>query len=401
MTEAGGEGGDEADGGTSVSAASAAGGRSTWVSAVSQVGGVSTSTPATGSTVAPTVTPSSTPASYPIPTVSADGSRAPVEATVPRDLLGRLGAAESDPDSGSQTASPADRPDPSAPNIGGASTAATTRTATAPTVRPTTVATRPTLVTTPAMPATTGPTTVATQPTTAAPSSIAVADRRILIFSRTTGYRHRSIVEGVAAVSDLARVSGFTVTASEDPALFRDDELARYDAVVFLSTSGDILNGSQQAAFERYIEGGGGWVGIHAASDTEYGWPWYGRLVGAWFADHPLVPNSQFVDCHCFTAAVHRRAAHPSTDHLPAVWSHRDEWYNFRSPIPSTATVLATVDESTYPGGTMGPHHPVTWTQTIGRGRSWYTSMGHTAASFADPTFRRHLQGGLTWAAGP
>lgn len=247
---------------------------------------------------------------------------------------------------------------------------------------------------------TTTTTTTSTTAATATTSTTKIEPRRVLIFTRTTGYRHPSISSGVAAVTDMARASGFTVSASEDPNLFTDRELARYDAVVFLSTSGDILDGTQQSALRRYVEGGGGWIGIHAASDTEYGWPWYGRLVGAWFANHPLVPNNEFVDCHCFTADVHRKAAHPSTDHLPAVWSRRDEWYNFRSPIPSSATVLLSVDESTYPGGTMGSPHPVSWSQSIGLGRSWYTAMGHTAASFGDPAFRRHLQGGLVWAAG-
>jgi type 1 glutamine amidotransferase len=236
-------------------------------------------------------------------------------------------------------------------------------------------------------PSSTGPATTGGPPT-------------VLVFSRTAGYRHPSIVDGVAALSSVARGLGYQVVASEDPSRFTDGELSRYAAVVFLSTSGDVLDDRQQAAFERYIEGGGGYVGVHAASDTEYGWPWYGRLVGAWFADHPLVPNAEFVDCHCYRAEVVRRATHPSTDHLPPVWTRRDEWYNFRSPPPASATILLTVDEATYPGGTMGTIHPVTWAQTIGRGRSWYTAMGHTSASFAEPDFRRHLAGGLSWVAG-
>lgn len=267
--------------------------------------------------------------------------------------------------------------------------------------------------------ATTGSTATATQPTatrptvhrsttarpttTARPASTVTTSQAptgVLVFTRTAGFRHPSITDGVSTMTELARSAGYRVTASEDPSLFNDRDLAGFAAVIFLSTSGDVLNVAQQAAFERYIEGGGGFVGVHAATDTEYGWPWYGRLVGTWFADHPLLPNDEFVDCHCSTASVVRQASHPSTGHLPAVWSHRDEWYNFRSPLPATARILLTVDESSYTGGTMGSVHPVSWTQSIGQGRSWYTALGHTPASYRDPQFRGHLLGGLEWAAG-
>jgi type 1 glutamine amidotransferase len=284
--------------------------------------------------------------------------------------------------------------------VGADSTPASIRPTSSTRATSTTTSRASTTTTSPATSITTSRASTTTTSRASTTTTPVVEPRRVLIFSRTTGYRHPSIVDGVAAMRELALSAGFAVTASEDPARFTDAELARYDAVAFLSTSGDVLDGSQEAAFERYIEGGGGWVGVHAASDTEYGWPWYGRLVGTWFANHPLVPNDRFDDCHCFTADVHRSASHLSTDHLPPVWSRRDEWYNFRSPIPATATVLLAVDESTYPGGTMGSPHPVTWSQSIGRGRSWYTAMGHTADSFRDPAFRSHLRGGLVWAAG-
>lgn len=181
---------------------------------------------------------------------------------------------------------------------------------------------------------------------------------------------------------------------SEDATIFDDDRLSGFAAVVFLSTSGDILNQSQQEAFERYIEDGGGFVGIHAASDTEYQWPWYGRLVGAYFANHPLVRD--FIDCHCFTADVHRVGIHPSTERLPTVWSHRDEWYNFRQ-APVGVDVLLTVDESTYAGGEMGADHPVSWAHEALGGRAFYTALGHTPESYGDDRFRRHLLGALRW----
>ena len=105
---------------------------------------------------------------------------------------------------------------------------------------------------------------------------------RVLVFSRTTGFRHDSIDEGIAAIKALGLEHGFQVDASEDPTLFRDAVLSHYDTVVFLSTTGDPLNNTQKAAFERFIQGGGGFTGIHAAADTEYELTWYGHLVGGY-----------------------------------------------------------------------------------------------------------------------
>ena len=183
-------------------------------------------------------------------------------------------------------------------------------------------------------------------------------------------------------------------SSSEDAGVFTDEGLAPFAAVIFLSTSGDILNGVQQQAFERYVGGGGGFLGIHAASDTEYDWAWYGELVGAYFANHPLVED--FVDCHCFTATVERHEPHPIVDGLPGAWEHRDEWYNF-SQAPVQVEVLLTVDESTYEGGEMGDLHPVSWAHDKLGGRAFYTAMGHTSQSFDDARFRRHLGGALRW----
>ncbi|MGH7678303.1 MAG: ThuA domain-containing protein [Gemmatimonadaceae bacterium] len=112
---------------------------------------------------------------------------------------------------------------------------------------------------------------------------------RVLVFSKTAGYRHASIEPGIAAITRLGGENGFGVDATEDAGAFTDKNLARYQAVVFLSTTGDVLDASQQKSLERYIRAGGGWVGIHAATDTEYEWPWYGRL--AYFSSHPNDPN--------------------------------------------------------------------------------------------------------------
>lgn len=145
--------------------------------------------------------------------------------------------------------------------------------------------------------------------------------------------------------------------------------------MIWLSTTGDVLNAAQQAAFERYIQGGGGYVGVHAASDTEYDWPWYGGLIGAYFASHPADQTA--------TIKVADQV-HPSTVTLSQRWSKLDEWYNYRANPRGNVHVLATLDESTYTGGSMGSDHPISWCQNYSGGRSWYTGLGHTDSSYTD-----------------
>ncbi|MEH1167932.1 ThuA domain-containing protein [Micromonospora sp. CPCC 205539] len=215
----------------------------------------------------------------------------------------------------------------------------------------------------------------------------------VLVFSKTAGFRHDSIPAGLAAIQQLGTANGFTVDSSEDGAVFTDANLANYRAVIWLSTTGDVLDPDQQAAFERYVRAGGGYVGIHAASDTEYSWAWYGDLVGAYFASHPA--NQQA------TVKVEDHA-HPSTAELPDRWSRFDEWYNFQTNPRPDVHVLASLDETSYaPGaGAMGADHPTSWCQDFDGGRSWYTGGGHTPESYADPAFLGHLLGGIRTAAG-
>jgi cytochrome c len=213
----------------------------------------------------------------------------------------------------------------------------------------------------------------------------------VLVFSKTTGFRHDSIPQGIAAIEALGAENGFAVETTEDAARFSDAVLARYKVVVFLNTTGDVLDTGEKAAFEQYIRSGGGFVGIHSASDTEYGWPWYGRLVGTWFASHPQIQR----------ATIHiANPDHPSMKGLPALWERTDEWYNFRRNPRGAVQILATLDEATYSGGAMGADHPISWCQTIDGGRSWYTAMGHTKESYDEPLFRLHLLGGIESAAG-
>lgn len=215
---------------------------------------------------------------------------------------------------------------------------------------------------------------------------------RVLVFSRTAAFRHQSIPTGVEAVKMLGERHGFAVEATEDPAIFTDAGLAPFQAVVFMSTTGDVLDDAQQAAFERFIRGGGGYVGVHAASDTEYDWPWYAQLVGAYFARHPRIQQA--------TVRV-VQPSHISTRCVPVEWVRTDEWYDFRAPPASGVTVLATLDETTYQGGQMGGSHPIAWMHEYDGGKAWYTGLGHTNESYAEPAFLDHLAGGILWAVAP
>jgi cytochrome c len=222
---------------------------------------------------------------------------------------------------------------------------------------------------------------------------IGAAGFRVLVYTRTSGFRHDSIPDASAAITTLGANEGFGVDTTEDPDLFADQMLSSYAVVAFVLTTGDVLNDTQQAAFERYIQAGGGYVGIHSATDTEYDWPWYGGLVGTYFADHP--PGT-------YAAVVHiEDTTHPSTRALPETWPRTDEWYNFRFNPRETPDlhVLATLDESSYSGGTMGDH-PIAWYHGYDGGRAWYTAGGHTRESYHDPMFLAHLLGGIQYAAG-
>jgi type 1 glutamine amidotransferase len=214
----------------------------------------------------------------------------------------------------------------------------------------------------------------------------AAAQPRILAFTKTAGFHHDSIPAAVAALQNQSR---FAVDVTTDAGAFTGANLARYKAVVFLLTTGDVLDDTQQAAFEHYVRGGGGYVGIHSAADTEYEWPFYGRLMGAYFKQHPAVQP----------ATVHVIPAFADAARLPRSWTRTDEWYSFRTNPRGNVRVLATVDESTYTGGTMGADHPLVWCHRFYKGRGWYSGMGHTAESWSDPKFLRHVRLGIRFAA--
>lgn len=217
--------------------------------------------------------------------------------------------------------------------------------------------------------------------------------RRVLIFSKTKGFKHASIPDGIVAIRKLGQENNFRVDTTKNADYFNDDSLRNYQAVVFLSTTGNVLNQVQQAAFERYIQAGGGYMGIHAAADSEYDWPWYNKLVGGYFASHPSQSNIRKA-----TVDVTDKN-HPSTAHLPDRWDRTDEWYNYRS-FYAGLNVLASLDENTYDGGTNGANHPIAWYHAFDGGRAFYTGGGHTESSFTEPLFVKHLLGGLTYAMG-
>ncbi|HLI91587.1 MAG TPA: ThuA domain-containing protein [Ktedonobacteraceae bacterium] len=226
------------------------------------------------------------------------------------------------------------------------------------------------------------------------PASAQAQPARLLVFSKTAAFRHDSIPAAIVALRRLGQQHHIAIDFTEDSHVFTTANLARYAAVVFLMTTGTVLNSDQAAALERYIHSGGGFAGIHSASDTEYNWPWYGRLVGAYF--DRVHGHSKVV-----RATVHVVDPHtPSTSMLPATWVRTDEWYNFATNPTGSVHVLLTVDEATYHGGVMGANHPIAWEHTFDGGRAWYTAMGHTIESYSEPLFLAHLWGGIVYAAG-
>lgn len=220
--------------------------------------------------------------------------------------------------------------------------------------------------------------------------SLYAQKRKVLIFSKTAGYHHNSIAVGIPAIQKLGTENNFGVDSTTDSTQFTRDNLKKYAAVIFLSTTGNVLSDEEQKAFEEYIEAGGGFVGVHAAADTEYGWPWYGKLVGAYFLKHPeqQVATLDVID---------RKSI--ATRHLPATWSRKDEWYNYKDINPDIM-VLINLDESSYKGGLNGTHHPIAWYHHYDGGRAFYTGLGHTEESYSDPLFLKHLLGGIQYAMG-
>jgi glucose/arabinose dehydrogenase/cytochrome c551/c552 len=214
---------------------------------------------------------------------------------------------------------------------------------------------------------------------------------RILVFSKTAGFKHASVPAGIAAVQKLGLENNFEVDTTKNPAYFQDDSLKKYSAVIFLNTTGDVLDHRQESAFERYIQAGGGFVGVHSATDTEYDWRWYGKLVGGYFLSHPKTQEAKFII---------KDKNFPATEFFTdTVWQRTDELYNFKSLNPDV-NVLITVDESSYEGGENGAFHPMSWYHEYDGGRAFYTELGHTDESYQEENYLKHLLGGIRYAIG-
>lgn len=212
---------------------------------------------------------------------------------------------------------------------------------------------------------------------------------KILVFSGTKGFRHTSIANGKTALLKMGIEKNWKVDTTEDAKVFSGENLKQYGAVVFLNTTGNILNDQQQIAFQQYIQAGGGFVGIHSATDTEYDWPWYNNLVGAYFESHPKNQTALY-------NVVNKD--HPAVSFMPDTLRRLEEIYNFKSFKKELVTVLITIDEKTYTGGKMPDYHPIAWYHKYDGGRSFYTEWGHTTEAYTEPLFLQHIEGAIKWA---
>ncbi|UOB16329.1 ThuA domain-containing protein [Abyssalbus ytuae] len=223
---------------------------------------------------------------------------------------------------------------------------------------------------------------------------------KAFLFTKTAGWHHESINEGVTAIKKLAQRNNFDVVWEENAArCFTDEFLKDFDVIIFLNTTEDILNDEQQEVFKKFIQSGKGFVGVHSASDTEYDWPWYNSLVGKMFHIHPAQQ----------TAVLEVQDTNfPGMEVFPPRFMWTDEWYEFKKEEYSkNLQVLLTVDETTYKpyakwgekeGKGMG-YHPIAWYQYFDGGRSFYTALGHIPAIYENSWFLQHLYGGIYWAA--
>lgn len=221
-------------------------------------------------------------------------------------------------------------------------------------------------------------------------SPVSAQKKKILIFSKTVGFHHQVIAPGIIAIQKLGLENHFDVDTTTDARKINTTNLKKYQAVIFLHTTGNVFDQKQEQAFQRYIQSGAGFVGVHSATNTEVDWPWFGQLIGAYFTDHP---SPQVAEMH----VLNRNTI--ATQHLPEIWKRNDEWYNFKN-ISEKIQVLITVDEESYKGGKNGKVHPIAWFHDFDGGRSFYTGLGHTTESYTDPLFLQHLLGGIQYAMG-
>ncbi|MEX0685095.1 MAG: ThuA domain-containing protein [Balneolales bacterium] len=222
------------------------------------------------------------------------------------------------------------------------------------------------------------------------PQEDSEAEYHILIFSKTDGFRHDSIEPGIEAIKKLAEENNVNTVATEDATDFSPENLDRFDTIIFLNTTETVFNDEQRAAFKAYIQNGGGFAGIHSATDTEYDWEWYNKLAGAYFDGHPPVQPA-------ILDVVHK--GHPATRMLPEEWGKTDEWYNFRD-FNEDVTLLMTIRDDSYQGSGHTDFHPMSWFHEYDGGRAFYTGLGHTIESYSDELFLQHIWGGIEYSMG-
>lgn len=212
----------------------------------------------------------------------------------------------------------------------------------------------------------------------------------ILVFTKANGFKHAAIQKGAETVKEMEKIYPFKVTVSDDSLMFSEQSLKQFDVALFMNTTGNILGNEEKLAFQNFIRNGGGFVGVHAASDTEHDWDWFDQLVGTHFSDHPRIQKAKLNVLKNDT---------PSTKHLPKVWEMTDEWYNWKHDLDPSIEVLITIDETTYEGGKHGDNHPISWRHEFEGGKVWFTALGHVLENFDDENFIKHLAGGIKWAA--
>lgn len=218
-------------------------------------------------------------------------------------------------------------------------------------------------------------------------------DLNILVFSKTGGFRHKSIPDGIAFLKDMGSRNHWKMTFSEDSLVFNESRLAPYDVIVFLNTTGKIFSDDGRMAIKKYFKEGKGFVGIHAASDTEKEWDWFTEMIGATFKSHPKVQTA--------TLNVNTGLKHPAIKGWGEKEVFKDEWYNFLKPVGKHVNVLASVDEDSYEGEKMGiKNHPICWYHIYDGSRVFYTGIGHTSEIYKEDRYFSHVEGGILWAAG-
>jgi len=230
-------------------------------------------------------------------------------------------------------------------------------------------------------------------------SSVQAEQFRVFLFTKTDGWHHKSINAAVTAMEKLAQKHHFSIDWHEDAARINEENLAQYDVVMFMLTTGDILSDEQKQVMERFVRSGKGFVGVHSASDTEYQWDWYTKMVGRSFHIHPLIQTAEL-------SVINRKF--PGMERMPDRFLWTDEWYEFGAERIDTLNYILSVDESTFDpkakwdtksGDGMGEFHPVAWYHEYDGGRAFYTALGHLGATYGDTLFMEHIYGGLYWAA--